>query len=130
MMRVVAPLASACLLALTLATAASAQAPARRTGADRQSVVHLAYVLGEAHALRRLCAGPTDATWYGHMQRLLAEEATDEVSRRQLVESFNAGFAFSQAEFATCGPRSQAAEHAVAEQGRVLAQQLASGGDE
>ena len=113
-----------------LAQPPSAAPPPRRPGDERQVVVRLAYVLGEAHALRRLCAGPADATWYGKMQHLLAQEASDEVSRRQLVESFNAGYAASQAEFTACGPRSEAAEHAVAEQGRGLALRLANAGAE
>jgi uncharacterized protein (TIGR02301 family) len=116
---------SALALAAVLMPAAASAQPARRPGDERQTVVRLAYVLGQAHALRRLCAGPGDATWYGRMQHLLTEEATDEVSRRQLVESFNAGFANAQGEFTSCGPRSQAAEHAVAEQGRGLALRLA-----
>jgi uncharacterized protein (TIGR02301 family) len=111
---------------LVLSASATAQ-PARRPGAERQAVVRLAYVLGEAHALHRLCAGPADATWYDRMQRLLSQEATDEVSRRQLVESFNAGFAARQSEFPACSPRSQAAEQAVAQQGRALASELAGG---
>lgn len=112
-------------LAAALAPMAASAQPARRPGDERQTVVRLAYVLGEAHALRRLCAGPGNSTWYARMQHLLAEEATDEASRRQLVESFNAGFAASQAEYTGCGPRTEAAEHAVAEQGRGLALRLA-----
>jgi uncharacterized protein (TIGR02301 family) len=124
-MRAARSLLLAAPLALALFQPASAQ-PERRPGAERQTVVRLAYVLGEAHALRRLCTGPADATWYVRMQHLLAEESTSDASRRQLVDSFNAGFASSQAEFQACGPRSQAAEHEVAEQGRVLALQLAN----
>jgi uncharacterized protein (TIGR02301 family) len=117
---------SGLLLAAVLIPAAASAQPARRPGDERQTVVRLAYVLGQAHALRRLCAGPGDATWYARMQHLLAEEASDDASRRQLVESFNAGFANAQAEYGSCGPRSQAAERGVAEQGRSLALRLAA----
>ncbi len=130
MRRLQTPLRALILAAAVLVPAATSAQPARRPGDERQTVVRLAYVLGQAHALRRLCAGPGDSTWYGHMQHLLAEEASDDVSRRQLVESFNAGYANAQSEFTACNPRSQAAEHAVAEQGRGLAQRLAGpGGD-
>ena len=113
------------LLAAALAGGAAAQAPARRPGAERQTVVQLAYTLGEAHALHRLCAGPADATWYARMQRLEDEEAVDEGSRRQLVEAFNAGYGARLAQFPVCSRRSRAAEHMVAAKGAELAQHLA-----
>ena len=112
-------------LALAAGAGAFAQEPPRRSGADRQVVVQLAYSLGEAHALRRLCAGPGDATWYARMQRLEAQEAADDSSRAQLVESFNAGFAARQAQFVGCNRRSKMAERAVAQRGVALAQRLA-----
>ena len=116
---------AALAMSLVVLAGATLAQPPRRAGAERQTVVRLAYVLGEAHALRRLCAGPSDSTWYDRMQRLLSEEAVDDASRRQLVESFNAGFAVRQAEFPGCSPRAQAAEQTVAEQGRGLATALA-----
>ncbi len=113
-------------LMLAFAGVPQAQEPPRRSGADRQVVVQLAYTLGEAHALRRLCAGPGDATWYAHMQRLESQEAADDAARAQLVESFNAGFAARQAQFVGCSRRSRATERAVAQRGAVLAQRLAA----
>ena len=113
------------VLALVAATAIHAQEPSRRSGADRQAVVQLAYTLGEAHALHRLCAGSADGLWYGRMQRLEAAEGGDEAGRRQLVDAFNAGFAGRQAQVLACGRRSRAAEQAVAERGRTLAARLA-----
>jgi uncharacterized protein (TIGR02301 family) len=110
---------------LTLAGESAAQPFPRRDGVERQVVVQLAYVLGQAHALHRLCAGPGDATWYARMQRLESQEAYDETSRRQLIESFNAGFAAGQTEFPDCSRRSRAAERALAARGRALAEQLA-----
>jgi uncharacterized protein (TIGR02301 family) len=98
----------------------------RRGGPERQTVVQLAYTLGEAHALHRLCAGPSDATWYARMQRLEAEEGGDEAGRRQLVEAFNAGFAARQARFPTCSRRSRAAEQTVAGRGAALARRLSA----
>ena len=117
------------LVLVPAAGQASAQEPRHRPGVDRQVVVQLAYTLGEAHALRRLCAGPGDATWYARMQRLQAQEAEDPVARSQLVESFNAGFAARQAQFVTCSRRSRAAERSVAEHGSALARRLAGADD-
>ncbi len=114
------------LLVLSSADWVHAQEPPRRSGADRQLVVQLAYTLGEAHALHRLCTGPGDATWYARMQRLEGQEAADEAARAQLVESFNAGFAARQAQFVGCSRRSRATERAVAQRGSALAQRLAA----
>ena len=88
-------------------------------------MVQLAYSLGEAHALHRLCAGPGDATWYVRMQHLESEEAADDSARAQLVESFNAGFTARQGQFVSCSRRSRAAERAVAQRGAALARRLA-----
>ena len=101
--------------------------PFERSPVARERIVQLAYVLGEAHALHRLCAGPADATWFGRMQRLEAQEAGDEEFRRRLVESFNAGFASREAEFPTCTAASQAVERRVAAKGGQLARELAAG---
>ncbi len=114
---------------LLLGTTSRAQEPSRRSGADRQVVVQLAYTLGEAHALHRLCAGSADATWYARMQRLEAQEAADDPARAQLVESFNAGFAARQAQFLACSRRSRATERGVAQRGAALAQRLAGRSD-
>ncbi len=101
------------------------EAPLHRSPVERQVVVQLAYTLGEAHALRRLCAGPADALWYGRMERLEAQEASDEAFRSRLVESFNAGFASRTAQFPACGPASEVAERRVAARGGALAHRLA-----
>ena len=89
-------------------TSASAQpAPLHRSPAERQTLVQLAYTLGEAHALHRLCAGPSDVTWYGRMERLEAQEGSDDAFRNRLVDSFNAGFASREAQFPECGAASR-----------------------
>jgi uncharacterized protein (TIGR02301 family) len=120
---------SAVLAALIAVQPAQAQDSVRRPGADRAMVVQLAYVLGEAHALHRLCAGPADGLWYGRMQRLEAEEAADAASRRQLTDAFNAGFAARQAQFIACSRRSRQAEGVVAGRGEALARRLAGAAD-
>lgn len=116
------------MVALTIATPGAVAQSMHRSPEARQTLVQLAYDLGEAHALHRLCAGPTDATWYDRMQQLEAEEGADEGFRRRLVESFNDGFAAGSSEFPACTPQSRAAERSVAARGAALAQQLAADG--
>jgi uncharacterized protein (TIGR02301 family) len=102
-----------------------ALALAPRSPDQRQAVVDLAYVLGEAHALRLVCVGPDAQTWRTRMSRLLDLEAGDEATRRRLVDRFNAGFMSRQAEHPACTPATAAAERATAARGRALAQRLA-----
>jgi uncharacterized protein (TIGR02301 family) len=112
------------LLAAALAAPVPADAP---SPPQRQAVIDLAYVLGEAHALHRACAGSEDNTWRGRMGRLIKVEAPDAPYRRRLTESFNAGFVARKAEFPTCTAKAAAAERATAERGRALARRLAAG---
>jgi uncharacterized protein (TIGR02301 family) len=92
--------------------------------ARRQTVADLAYLLGEAHALHRACAGPEDDTWRGQMARLLEVEAPDAGYRRRLTERFNAGFVSGSAAFPACGPAAQEAERRAARKGAALARRL------
>jgi uncharacterized protein (TIGR02301 family) len=119
-------LAAVCVLGA--AASALAQAPLHRSPVERQTLVQLSYALGAAHALHRLCTGPDDATWYARMQRLEQQEGADENFRRQLVESFNAGYAANAAQFTRCSPAAQAAEREAAARGAALARDLAGGG--
>lgn len=119
----------ALLLAAALSATATGAYAQERAPADRQTLGALAYSLGEAHALRRLCAGPRDATWYDRMQKLIGVEQADEGLRRRLIESFNSGFVSRQAEFPACNGAVRAAERAAAVHGRVLAQTLARSPD-
>ncbi len=114
------------MLALALGPSRGLAQTMHRSPQAREALVQLAYDLGEAHALHRLCAGPTDATWYTRMQQLEAQEAADEGFRRRLVDSFNGGFEAGSSEFSGCTPQSRAAERMVARRGAALAQQLAA----
>ena len=118
-------------LALTppaaLAQPAASQPTAAPSPQQRQMVVDLAYVLGEAHALHRLCAGADDNTWRGRMGRLIKAEAPDPAYRQQLMNSFNAGFSAERAEFTTCTLKSADMERTVAAKGRGIARRLAAG---
>jgi uncharacterized protein (TIGR02301 family) len=97
---------------------------AARTPDQRQAMVDLAYVLGEAHALRQACEGINDQTWRARMSRMVEVEKPEEALQRRMVDNFNAGFASRQAEHPICGPDIPEAERATAERGRVLAQRL------
>ena len=116
-------------LGLTVA-AASFPAAALASGPPSperlQSVVDLAYVLGEAHAFHRACAGAEDDTWRSRMSRLIQVEDPDPRHRDRLMASFNAGFVAGGAAFPTCVPATEQAERKVAEEGRRLSLRLAS----
>jgi uncharacterized protein (TIGR02301 family) len=116
------------LIALVLAaTAVAPQALAQsqdRTPAVRQSLVDLAYVLGEAHALRQACQGADDQFWRTRMIRMVDTEQPDAALDRRLKESFNTGFASRQGEFPTCTGATLRAEIATAARGQSLAAQL------
>ena len=105
---------------------APAPAPARAPD-QRQVLTDLSYVLGESHALRRACLGPSDRQWYDRMQRLLVVEAPDKAFRQVLVERFNAGFLAAGAEFPRCSPDSRAAARDAADRGKGLAEKLTAG---
>lgn len=111
-------------LALALAVAGSAvAAPAVRTAEQRQVLIDLAYVLGQAHALHRVCAGPTDDTWRGRMEKLIAVEAPGEAFKSRLSDSFNAGFTSKSAQARDCKAAAPA-EQAVAKRGAELSRKL------
>lgn len=93
---------------------------------ERQTLLDLAYALGESHALRQVCAGDGDQYWRDRMMRVTETEAADEAFSGRMTQSFNAGFATRQTEFPTCGPASKRAEQGVARKGQALASRLGS----
>ncbi len=104
---------------LLIAAALAAGGPDRR-----QALVDLAYVLGQAHALRQACAGAADQAWRTRMTRLIEIEAPGEAFKAQLVERFNAGFMTARAEHPACDAGVAGAEQAAGLQGRALAERL------
>jgi uncharacterized protein (TIGR02301 family) len=110
---------------LAAALAATQPAAAARTPEQRQTLVDLAYVLGEAHALRAACRGADDQSWRARMTRMIEVEKPDTAFRRRLIDSFNAGFVTRQAATPSCGEATPAQERDVASRGRDLAQRLA-----
>ena len=108
--------------AALLALPAHAQA---RSPAVRVSLADLAYVLGQAHALRTRCDGEGDQVWRARMARLVELERPDRAFRDQLFEGFNAGYLTANAAHPRCDARAQAEAARVAARGRDLARVLA-----
>lgn len=97
-----------------------------RAPPERQTLLDLAYTLGESHALRQACSGEGDMYWRDRMVNMSETEAADEAFDGRMKQSFNAGFATRQTEFPSCGPASRRAEQAVARKGQALAARLSS----
>jgi uncharacterized protein (TIGR02301 family) len=112
------------LLALCVALASPAFAQ-DRTPTQRQTLVQLAYVLGQSHALRQACMGPDDQYWRERMARLVQTESPDSAFDVRLRDSFNSGFSSGQAQFPSCSSESRAEEAREAGRGRALASSLA-----
>lgn len=118
----------ALLLALTLAfglAGSAGAAPPPRTPEQRQTLVDLAFVLGQAHALHRVCAGKNDDTWRGRMEQEIAMEAPDPAFKSRLSSSFNTGFVSPEAQAKDCAA-AEIAERRLAVRGAALARRLAS----
>lgn len=113
------------LTALALVALAAPAAAQDRGPAGRQALADLAYVLGEAHALRQACQGPTDQYWRQRMVRLMSTEQPDPGQERRMREAFNTGFSIRQGQFPACTPASRRAEAATMARGRALSGRLA-----
>ncbi len=113
------------LLALTLLAASAGFAQAQeRTPSQRQTIIDIAYVLGESHALRQACEGAYDQYWRDRMIRLTDTEQPDPALDRRMKEAFNSGFALRRAEHPECTRASRIAEAAAARRGQGLAARL------
>jgi len=108
---------------LALAFAAALVPAARgqeRSPSERQTLVDLAYVIGESHALRQACNGPGDQYWRSRMRALIAAEAPDAPFSRRLGDSFNEGFTLGQQRFPKCDARARQEAARIAAKGREL----------
>lgn len=115
------------VLAGVLLAAAAPAGAQDRSPADRQTLVELAYALGQSHALRQVCSGAKDYYWRRRMQQLVAAEQPDGPFGRRLADSFNDGFVASRQAFPVCNTASRAEAEAVAAKGGELAADLNSG---
>jgi uncharacterized protein (TIGR02301 family) len=102
-----------------------AAALAARAPDERQTLIDLAYVLGEAHALRQACSGAADQTWRARMNRMMELEKPEEGLNRRMVDAFNAGFMTRQAEHPACDGSVVEAERTTARRGQALSAKLA-----
>lgn len=109
------------ILALAAAFPAFAQ---ERSPAERQSLVELARVLGESHAIRMACEGEQDQFWRERMQRLLDQEAADQGLTTRLSLAFNEGFHAGQALYPRCSDAARAEARKIAGAGQTLSEKL------
>ena len=96
-----------------------------RSPASRQSLVELAYVLGESHALKQTCEGAANYYWYTRMKQLLDVEASDQALAARLANTFNTGYAAAQARFPSCDKALKSEMAQLSQQGQTLSDQLA-----
>jgi len=120
-MRAVIVPAAIAALALTFGDA-HAQS---RSPSQRQTLTDLAYVLGEAHALRQVCQGPDDQFWRNRMIRLVDTEAPDATFEHRLREAFNTGFSTRRGQYPSCGGGARQALSSTLAEGRRLSDDLA-----
>jgi uncharacterized protein (TIGR02301 family) len=112
------------LIALVVLSAAEGALAHDRAPAERQTLLDLAFTLGESHALRQVCEGGDDQYWRSRMVRLTEVEKADAAFDVQLRERFNAGFAARQDTFPGCDEASRQAEQQAARKGQALAAKL------
>jgi uncharacterized protein (TIGR02301 family) len=108
---------SVLLLAAAFGSVALAQ---ERSPAERQTLVALAYLIGESHALRQTCTGKADQYWRTRMQQLVAAEQPDAPFSRRLTDSFNDGFVAGRQGFPSCDAHARQEAARVAAKGREL----------
>ncbi|MBO9558211.1 MAG: TIGR02301 family protein [Caulobacter sp.] len=112
------------LIALAVLCGAGPALAQDRGPAERQSLLDLAFTLGESHALRQVCEGAGDQYWRSRMVRLTEVEKADQAFDAQLRERFNTGYAARQGQFPQCDEASREAEQQVARKGQALANKL------
>jgi uncharacterized protein (TIGR02301 family) len=108
------------ILAIATALVSAPSQAQDRDPAQRQTLLDLAFVLGEAHALKLLCE-PEDQYWRARMQRLIDLEKADLAFTGRLTDRFNVGFSVGEGQFRACSPQSRAEASRVARRGRDLA---------
>jgi uncharacterized protein (TIGR02301 family) len=113
--------------ALLLLLAAQPAAAQERSPAERQAIIELSYVLGEAHGVRTVCRGDKDQTWRERMKRLIEVEAAEASFTRRLQDSFNTGYNAARAGFTSCDANAKAEAAQIAVRGRDLAKLVAEG---
>ncbi len=95
-----------------------------RSASERQTIVLLAYVLGEAHGVDQVCEGPGALRWRRRMQRLTELEQPDQAFAGRLNGSFNEGFEYRRAQHPACDAAARAAAAETARRGAELSRSI------
>lgn len=111
------------ILVFATALASAPSAAQDRDPASRQALLDLAYVLGEAHALKQACDKESQY-WRARMQRLVELEKPDMAFNVRLADRFNTGFTVRETQFPDCNAAARAEAVAAARRGRALSQRL------
>jgi len=117
---------AAAALAAALMFAAAPALAQERGPAARQTLVALAYVLGQSHALRQACRGRADQYWRVRMEKLVNAEQPDAPFHRRLADAFNDGFVAEQEAHPACDAAARREAARVADKGRELSVTLSA----
>jgi uncharacterized protein (TIGR02301 family) len=110
-------------LALAAALITAPSLAQDRSPAARQTLLDLAYVMGEAHALAYACKAG-DQYWRARMARLIELEKPDLAFKVRLTDRFNTGFSAMEGQFPNCDAAARAQAAKVAQRGRGLSLDL------
>lgn len=114
-------------IAAAVVLAPGASVAQERTPAERQTLVQLAYVLGESHALRQACVSASDQFWRNRMRTLEGAEQPDAPFDRRLQDFFNDGFIAGRTNFPHCTQKARDEAAAIAAKGQSLVEDLTTG---
>lgn len=116
----------AAVFTLFVPAAMTPVAAQERPPQEQDTLVALAYTLGESHALRQVCQGDDDQYWRDRMQHMSDTELAGGDLDVKLNRAFNSGFHARERQFRSCGPGIRQAQYQVARKGQGLARQMAS----
>ncbi|MBB35192.1 MAG: TIGR02301 family protein [Hirschia sp.] len=88
----------------------------------------LAGLLGQVHFIRTVCNGEGDQYWRNFMRDFLELEAVNESRRSLFVKAFNHGYRYQSRQLTQgCSASAVQIEIALAQEGRRLAERIATG---
>lgn len=91
---------------------------------DRK-ITRLSAILGNAHAIRTLCNGPSDQIWRVYMSHLLDAEAPEKDSRyNRFLDAFNAGYYAERQKSEKCSGQLKNKESRLAKEGQAITEKL------
>ncbi len=113
------------VLAATLSLAIAVPMPADAQKGRLETLVELAAVLGEAHAIRTVCNGDGDQTWRNYMMSMIDLEAPSGPRKSTMTSAFNRGYRAQSGRTSSCSSDLVQVEAAIAARGRALADAVA-----